>query len=276
MRIEGSVSEVASSRDLPSVSAAHVAELGVRNISDQDVSNMPSFSAPLVVAGRTEPTPDGASLVPYPTVWERTQEGRLLQLRLPVLLPLPHISFSDLLMTVRVVECSGRIPDLFLESLRGSVVFSVEYDFAISGDSLVESLREFRACIVDPMSPLPGPSQGGDMFPVFCVRWWVGSPQPPPRWLGLPMFACPGVSGVGVSPAAVISSSFFLPTAPSIPVSRPLPPPGFSPISSLFSACFFFFSPFSTSGFPCLLLPPVSSAMPSFPVPSVCSSSSLL
>ena len=37
-RIEGSVSEVASSRNLPSVSATHVAEPSVRNISDQDAT----------------------------------------------------------------------------------------------------------------------------------------------------------------------------------------------------------------------------------------------
>ena len=170
--------------------------------------------------------------------------------------PPPRISFSDLLTTVRVHESNGRISDSFLESPRGSVVFSVELDFAIGGNSLVVSLRGFRSLIVDPVSPLPGPSQGGDSVSCFLcslVGGWVGSPRPPPRWLGLLMFACRGFSMFGFLPAAVVSSSFSLPTAPFVLLSRPLlPPPGFSPISShLFSSCIFVFSPFSTSSSPC-------------------------
>ena len=50
--IEARVSEVASSRDVPAMLAAHVDEpVSFREISAEDVTNVLSFSAPSVVAG---------------------------------------------------------------------------------------------------------------------------------------------------------------------------------------------------------------------------------
>ena len=243
---------------------------------------MPYFSAPLVVAGRAELTPDGAPLVLYLDSLGAYPGGLAATVAPSGATPPPRISFSDLLTTIRVLESSGRIPDLFLESLRGSFVFSVEHDFAIGGDLLVESLRGFRARFVDPVSPLPGPSQGGDSVSRFLYSLVGGFTLASPSVAGVADVCFSGVSGVGVSPTAVISSLFSLPTAPFIPVSRPLLPPlGFLPISPLFPPVSLSFHPFlppdppavasSSSSFSVssLLLPPVSSAMPSFPVPSV-------
>ena len=62
------VSKVDSSRDLLITSAAHVAEpSSVSNASVQDNNVLlPSLSAPSVLAGRSEPAPDGVPSVPYP------------------------------------------------------------------------------------------------------------------------------------------------------------------------------------------------------------------
>ena len=236
-RIEGSVSEVASSRDLPSILAAHVAEPSVRNISDQDVSNMPSFSAPSVVAGRAEPTPDGAPLVLYPDGL-RAYRGVLAATVAPSSATSPpRISFSDPLMTVRVLESSSRILDSFLESLRGSIVFLVEHDFAIGGDSLVESLHGFSARIVDPVSPLPGPSQGGDCVSHFLCSLVGGFASASPTVAGVADVRLLGF------PRLVLSSPLpflFLLLLPCLSLALLLLS-GFSSISSLFLLFLLFF-----------------------------------
>ena len=64
--IEHRVSEVASSRDLLSTLAAHVAKPSSdRDMSHQDVANLPSLSTPSVVAGHAKPTSDGVPSAPY-------------------------------------------------------------------------------------------------------------------------------------------------------------------------------------------------------------------
>ena len=53
------------------------------------------------------------------------------------------------------------MPDVFLASLSGKVVFSHEHLFVISGDSIADSVASFRACSVDPLNPgPPWPAQG--------------------------------------------------------------------------------------------------------------------
>ena len=77
---------------------------------------MPSFSAPSVVAGRGEPTSDGAPLVPYPDGLGAYPGGPTATVAPSGATSPPRISFSDLLTTIRVLESSGRIPNSFLES----------------------------------------------------------------------------------------------------------------------------------------------------------------
>ena len=127
------------------------------------------------------------------------------------------------------------------------------------------------------------PPRVGMVFPIFCVRWWVVSPRPPPRWMGLPIFACRGFPGLVFrlplsSPLPFLfllllpylSLALFFLLQVFLPISSPL----FPPVSSSFRP---FLPPapptvasssssFSVSS---LLSPPVSSAMPSFPVPLV-------
>ena len=130
-----------------------------------------SFAAPLEVAGHAEPTPDGVPSVPY-TDGLGTYPGGPVSTVAPMgATPPARISFEDLL-TARVLENSGRIPDSFLESLRGRVVFWLEHDFAIGGESLVESLRGFRVCYV--LSPRSLPAWG-QCFPFSLFSGgWIG------------------------------------------------------------------------------------------------------
>ena len=231
---------------MPSVSAAHVAEPSDRDMSAQDVANVSSLAAPLVVAGCAEPTPDGVPSVLYADGLGTYPGGPAATVAPTGATSPPHVSFKDLLTTVRVLENSGRILDSFLESLRGSVVFSLGHDFAIGGESLVESLRGFRTRLVDPVSPLQGPSQGGDSVSCFLCSLVGGFASASPSVAGVGDGRLSGISEVGVLHAVVVSSSFSLPSAPSVPVSHPpLPPPGFSPLLvSVLLLCFRFFTLF--------------------------------
>ena len=99
-----------------------------------DVLTIP-FPAPSVVAGRAEPTPDRAPLAPCLISLGTTLGGPAATVRpmgdsSPSCLP-----FEDLLVTLRVLESSGgSVPDAFLASLCGKVVFLHEHLFAISGN----------------------------------------------------------------------------------------------------------------------------------------------
>ena len=121
--IDNKVSEVASSRDLPIASAAHQSEPdGIRDVSVQDVANSNnSFSAPTVVARRFDPVPDVVPSAPYPDGLGTYSGGPVATNALSNATSLTHICFVDLLATIRVLEVSGRVPDAFLESLRGSI-----------------------------------------------------------------------------------------------------------------------------------------------------------
>ena len=56
----------------------------------------------------------------------------------------------------------GYVQDSFLTFLRLFVVYSDEFDLAISGESLADSVHSFRQWLVDPVDPIPSTSQGGD------------------------------------------------------------------------------------------------------------------
>ena len=82
---------------------------------------------------------------------------------------LPRLSFSDL-TTVRFFESfSGRVPDSFLDLLCAYVVHSTEFDFAIGGSLLADSIHLYRLRLSDPSNPVLGPSQGWDSIVPFFV-----------------------------------------------------------------------------------------------------------
>ena len=95
----------------------------------------------------------------------------------------------------------------------------------------------------------------GTVFPVFFVPCWMGSRRLLPRGLWGWCFAC-----------CCRSSSFSLPSAPSVSVARPpLPPPGFSPL--LISPPLLYLRLFTLFSLRLLLRPPpphLFSLLPSF------------
>ena len=88
--IDNKVSEVASSRDLPIALVAHRSEPDrIRDVSVQDDNSNTSFSAPILVAGGSEPAPDGVPSPPYPDGLGAYPGGPLLPTHVRVLLPSP-------------------------------------------------------------------------------------------------------------------------------------------------------------------------------------------
>ena len=82
------------------------------DIQDKDVSQdvlTSSLTAPTVVAGRAEPTPDRASLAPCPVGLGTTLGGPAATV-LPLSDSSPsRLSFAHLLVTLRVLKSSGGV-----------------------------------------------------------------------------------------------------------------------------------------------------------------------
>ena len=141
------------------------------------------------------------------------------------------LSFSDLLVTLRVLESSGgSLPVSFLASLQGKVVFSLDPSFMVSGNAIADSVASFRLLVVD---PIPGSSKDGDSaIPFICRLVGVSdstppsvvgasalrsagvadpvpaSPHPPSPWFRLPSCSSPFSSR---SSCVVCSCSFYFP-----------------------------------------------------------------
>ena len=79
-----------------------------------------------------------------------------------------RMAFADLLATVQLLESSGRVPDAFLDTLRSYVIVAPDFDVAIGGASLADSICPFH--VPDPFHPIPGPSQGEDSIAPFLYR----------------------------------------------------------------------------------------------------------
>ena len=159
-----------------------------KNVSCQDVSH-PSFSAPIApVAVRDEHPPAWAPCTPYSEGLGKSCKGLATVSSLTGVTSLPRLTFAQVIDRVRVYESSvGYVPDSYLTSLHSFVVYSDEFDVAISGDLLVDSVRSFRQHLADPVDPVPGMSQGGDNIVQFlyCLMASSGSSS---QW-------CLGVSG---------------------------------------------------------------------------------
>ena len=148
-------------------------------------------SASFAVAGHSEPMPDGAPLAPYTGGLGTTLGG-------PAAVDAPTggsslscLSFKDLLITVRVLELSGGyVPDSFLDSLPGLVAFPSDHLFAVSSDSLADSVSSLCARAFNPVNPTPGCSKDGDnIIPFLCSLVGVSASPPPPRLVGPAVFA---------------------------------------------------------------------------------------
>ena len=122
-----------------------------RNVS-QDVLTLPYFSAPSALAGHSEPAPDRVPSVPYTGGLGSNLGGSAAA----VGLSLPRSSFDDLIARVRDLEAlHGYVPDFFLSSLRGVVVHASDHLFALSGDSLCDSIvHTVRHCVIRCRLPL--------------------------------------------------------------------------------------------------------------------------
>ena len=173
--------------------------------------------------------------------------------------------FAELMVTVQFFESSsGRVPDSFLNSLRAYVVVAPDFDLAIGGSSLVDSIRTYHLRLSDPVNPVPGLSQGGDSIVPFLYRLVASSGSSPLVSSSASTLCHGGVldvsgSALGSSLPPLCSSlsgpSSVSPLTPSVapfPSSLPLvlAPPGFR--SSSFTSS----------------LPQLSSLAPTFPVHS--------
>ena len=135
---------------------------------------------------------------------------------------------------------SGRVPD----SLHACVVVAPDFDLAISGSSIADSIRVYRLRLSDPLDPVPGAPQGGDSIVPFLYRLMVSSSSSPLAALGASALCHGGVLdftgyGLGYSSLHVLPFLVLLLLAPSVtPIPSSLPsvlaPPGF-PFSFTFS-----------------------------------------
>ena len=91
-----------------------------------------------------------------------------------------HMSFTDRLTTVQIFESSSdRIPDSFLDSLRVYVFGAPDFDLAISGSPLADSICAYRLHLSDPVNLVPGLFQGGDSIIPLLYRLVASSGSSP-------------------------------------------------------------------------------------------------
>ena len=138
------------------------------------------------------------------------------------------LSFSDLLVTLRVLESSGgSLPVSFLASLQGKVLFSLDPSFTVSGNAIADSVASFRLLVVD---PIPGSSKDGDSAIPFICRLVGVSDSTPPSVVGASALRSAGVADpVPVPPLLSLNPpappSIF-PEVPLSSVTSSLPPSG--------------------------------------------------
>ena len=159
-----------------------------------------SFSAPSVVAGCNEPTPDRTPFAAYSDVLGANLGGlAATEASLDVGFP-SQMLLGEFLPGIKDLECKfGYLPDNFLNSLRGKVIHSPDYSLYLSGDANLDSLRSFRSRLLDPISPLPGSSRDSNsVIPFLCSLLGVANPYPPVS-SDVSGSRAPGDSGLSVS-----------------------------------------------------------------------------
>ena len=140
------------------VSSCSASPVKVSDVSSQVVTNV-SFPAPIPVAVRLDHALHRGPCVQYTDGLGHSLGGPATVSASTDVTPLAQMYFSELLATVQLLERRGRVPDSFVESLHENIVVASEFDFAIGGASLVNSIRAFRN--VDPLHLVPGSSRGG-------------------------------------------------------------------------------------------------------------------
>ena len=125
-----------------------------------DVCN-PFFSAPAPVAVLTRHDPDKASYASQRGDLEIPMGWVVAGGPLSSGASLPQTCFRDLEGTISCFDRSGLdLPESFQNSLRSIPVVSVEYNFAIAGRTVVDSLASSHSRVCSSKDPIPGPSQG--------------------------------------------------------------------------------------------------------------------
>ena len=206
----------------------------IDNLS-QDVHNC-SLTAPSVVAWRAEPKPDRPSLAPYSDGLEGNLGGPAAS-EVPTGMDSPtQIEFGVFLARVRELEFQhGYLPDSFLTSLRGKVIYAADHSLFLSGDSIADSVRSYCLRVFDHRSPAPCPSRDGNSITPFVCSL-----------LGVPV-SSPSVA-LGDSDACSLRVSFaFFPSFFSFPVTS------VSSVTPNFSLPFAAASSLSASSFPGLV-----------------------
>ena len=148
------------------VSSCSASPVKISDVSSQVVTNV-SFPAPSPVAMHLEQAPDRGPCAPYPGGLGHSLGGPVAVSAFADVTSLPQMSFSELLATVQLLERRGRVPDSFVESLRDYVVVASEFDFAIGGVSLADSIRSFR--YIDPLHQVPGSPQAVTVWYLFYI-----------------------------------------------------------------------------------------------------------
>ena len=137
------------------------------DVSCQDVLSNRCLSVPSPVAVHTEHPPDRGPYVLYSDGLGTTLGGPAAVSVSADATSLPRMLFANLLATVQFYESRGRVPDSFLDTLRLYVVVALDFDIAIGGSSLADSITAHCLHLSDPVNPVLGPSQGGDSIVLF-------------------------------------------------------------------------------------------------------------
>ena len=264
-------------------------DVNSRDVSCQNASN-PSSSAPsaLVAVGDEHP-PARAPSVPYSEGLGMSRKGPTTVSLLTGVTSLTRFLFVNVIDRVRVCESSmDYVPDSYLTSLRSFFVYSDEFNVAIGGDSLADSIRSYRQLLTDLVDPITGSSQGGDNVVQFLYRlvalsdssswlsfaisgdhcwwwWWWWGVFATLRVLSFPSASLPPPVTTSASLPSFPSASLPPPvtTSASLP-SFPLPASSFLPPSVPFSH--------SLGSFPSFPVPSPALTPPSHARPLLCAS----
>ena len=158
-----------------------------------------SFSAPSVIAGRNEPTPDRTPFAAYSDILGANLGGlAATEESSDVGFP-SQMMLGEFLARIKDLECKfGYLPDNFLNSLRGKVIHSPDYSLYLSDDAILDSLLSFRTRLWVPISSLPGLSRDShSVIPFLCSLLGVANPYPPVS-SGVSSARAPGDSGLSV------------------------------------------------------------------------------
>ena len=73
----------------------------------------------------------------------------------------------------------GYLPDSFLTSLRGKVIYAADHSLFLSGDSIADSVRSYCLRVFDPRLPASCSSRDGNsIIPFVCSLLGVAVPSP--------------------------------------------------------------------------------------------------